>query len=413
MVDASTGGDRCSDGPSRWDGQGPAGYDPCVVHLLAISEYGTRTGAPIALRSFLRWVTENTDWRCTALFGSGGAIAADVSSSIDRVVIDPLAWRRAERLSGRLSTTLRDRATHLHHRDLLRRVGRLDVVLVNTVAAGKLATPFLEGAAPVVVYVHELDDMVGMHRDSTAILLERGGHFIAVSRAVREMLVERLGVQADRVTTILGSPEREAFAPQDPSIAQAVRRGHGIPDDAFLVGGFGWVGSVKGTDRFVSVARLASSAWRSGELRFVWVGGATVAARARASAAIAHAGLEDTVFLIPPTDSVYPYYGASDVVLVTSREEPLSLVALEAAAAGCPVLCFADSAGPMELAENGVTAPFRDEEAMAAELVRLAEEPAERLLLGKRGADAVRRHHHPDSTPAAVAAVIEAVAAGR
>ncbi|MGH9178414.1 MAG: glycosyltransferase family 4 protein [Acidimicrobiales bacterium] len=383
------------------------------MHLLAISEYGTRTGAPIALRSFLRWASENTDWRCTALFGSGGAIAADLASGIDRVVIDPLAWRRVERLSGRLSTTLRDQARHLHHRDLVRRVGRPDVVLVNTVAAGKLATPFLEGAAPVVVYVHELDDMVGMHRDSTAILLERGRQFIAVSRAVREMLVERLGVQADRVTTILGSPEREALAPHDPSAAQAVRRAFGIPDDAFLVGGFGWVGSVKGTDRFVRVARLASTAWRSGPLRFVWVGGATVAARARASTAIVHAGLEDTVSLVPPTDSVYPYYGACDVVLVTSREEPLSLVAMEAAAAGCPVLCFADSAGPMELAENGVTAPFRDEEAMAAELVRLAEEPAERLLLGQRGADAVRRHHHPDSTPAAVAAVIEAVAAGR
>lgn len=383
------------------------------MHLLAISEYGTRTGAPIALRSFLRWVSENRDWRCTALFGSGGAIAADLSSSVDRVVIDPLAWRRAERLSGHISARLRDQARHLHHRDLRRRVGTPDVVLVNTVAAGRLAGPFLDGAAPVVVYVHELDDMVKIHRDSTTVLLERGRHFIAVSRAVREMLVERLGVQADRVTTILGSPEREALALPDVSRAEALRRHHGIPDGAFLVGGFGWVGSTKGTDRFISVARLASRAGGSGSLRFVWVGGATSAARARASAAVADAGLEDMVSLIPPTDSVYPYYGACDVVLVTSREEPLSLVALEAAAAGCPVLCFADSPGPMELAERGVTVPFRDEEAMAAGLVRLAEDPAARLLLGKRGADAVRRHHHPDSSPAAVAAVIEAVAAAR
>jgi glycosyltransferase involved in cell wall biosynthesis len=94
-------------------------------------------------------------------------------------------------------------------------------------------------------------------------------------------------------------------------------------------------------------------------------------------------------------------------VLVTSREEALSMVALEAAAAGTPVLCFSDCSGPVELSRTGVTVPCADVDAMAQLVLELLADAGRRGRLGREAAEAIGRDHHPDRAPAAVAEVIE------
>src|SRR5205814_4023764 len=62
-----------------------------------------------------------------------------------------------------------------------------------------------------------------------------------------------------------------------------------------------------------------------------------------------------------------PYLRAGDVFLLSSREDPFPLVALEAAQCGLPILCFADSGGMQEFVEGdaGYVVPAADVEAMA------------------------------------------------
>jgi glycosyltransferase involved in cell wall biosynthesis len=287
-------------------------------------------------------------------------------------------------------------------------------VLVNTVAAGRLATPFLARNTPVVVYVHELDEMVAVYSSAAAPLLAHGDHFIAASDGVRSMLIERLSVDPALVTRVSPTPEREALAPRSPAEVARVRERHALTADTFVVGAFGWVGETKGTDRFVEVARhIVAGLPQNTAIRFLWVGGSTDRRRTELVTSTRGSGLDGLLELVAPTDEVHSYYRACDVVLVTSREEPLSLVALEAAAAARPVLCFTDSTGPMELSRTHVTIPCRDEEAMAQLVLELMADRDRRIRLGEQASLSVRDHHDPDRGPAATAEVIERVARRR
>jgi glycosyltransferase involved in cell wall biosynthesis len=377
------------------------------LRLLAISEHGSRTGGPVVLRSLLRWLSEQRPWPTTALFGSGGPVADDVAPWVDRVLLDSIGWRRAERWAGG-PVKAPGRAVAAGHRaSLRRRAGDHDVVFVNSVSTGRLAAPFLAGPAPVVVYVHELGEMFAAFADRARPLLARGDHFIAASDGVRSMLVKGLGVDAGRVTTVSPAPEREALAPRDCGVVAAVLDRH--RPAGHLVGAFGWIGEMKGTDRFVEVARrvIARLPGEGGAVRFLWVGSGTDRRRAELAASIRSAGLDGAFELVPATADIHAYYRACDVVLVTSREEALSMVALEAAAAGTPVLCFSDCSGPVELSRTGVTVPCADVDAMAQLVLELLADAGRRGRLGREAAEAIGRDHHPDRAPAAVAEVIE------
>lgn len=80
-------------------------------------------------------------------------------------------------------------------------------------------------------------------------------------------------------------------------------------------------------------------------------------------------------------------YQQMDVALIPARYEAFGYVALEAMACGLPVAGF-DSTGTAEICRNGQTAlltPVDDLPALAASLVRLQQDPALRLQLGRNG----------------------------
>ncbi len=85
-------------------------------------------------------------------------------------------------------------------------------------------------------------------------------------------------------------------------------------------------------------------------------------------------------------DDVTPYLRAADVFLLTSREDPFPLVALEAAQCGVPIVCFADAGGMPAFveADAGAVVPFADVEAMAGAVTALCADDTRRHALGAR-----------------------------
>jgi glycosyltransferase involved in cell wall biosynthesis len=70
------------------------------------------------------------------------------------------------------------------------------------------------------------------------------------------------------------------------------------------------------------------------------------------------------------------YFAASEVVVVTSRVESFSRVALEAAALGRPVLAFAAARGPADLLPPDALITELSAEAMAAAVTAALADPA-------------------------------------
>ena len=124
----------------------------------------------------------------------------------------------------------------------------------------------------------------------------------------------------------------------------------------------------KGTDLFLQLARIVSQ--QLSNAHFAWIGGS-----ARDVLEIEHdvrlAGLAQKVRVTGAVAKTADYFGAADVFVLTSREDPYPLVCLEAAALSKPIVCFAGAGGMPEFVEEdcGFVVPYLDLAAMAEGIV--------------------------------------------
>lgn len=109
-----------------------------------------------------------------------------------------------------------------------------------------------------------------------------------------------------------------------------------------------------------------------------------------------------------PHDDMGAVYAASDIFVMTARDEPFGMVVVEAMAHGLPVICSDTVGGASCIShgENGLIFPSDDLSALAGELARLAASPAERARLG----EAARETIDQKCSPVAFARLIEEVA---
>lgn len=199
--------------------------------------------------------------------------------------------------------------------------------------------------------------------------------------------------------------QRVVFVPNavepvaDPAGARARwRRELGVADDELLVLGIGRLSPQKGFDRFVdAVARCCARH----PVRAVVIGpDITGSAGAVLDAQIRATGLPaGTIRWVGPRDPAREAVCAADVLLLTSREEGMPNVVMEAMAAGVPVVTTPVGGVSSLLADGreGLVAAH-DAEALAAALLRLARDPELRRRLGQAG----RRRTTSRSLPAAV-----------
>jgi glycosyltransferase involved in cell wall biosynthesis len=102
---------------------------------------------------------------------------------------------------------------------------------------------------------------------------------------------------------------------------------------------------------------------------------------------IAFLGLEGRATLLGRRDGVPTLLAAADLLCLPSREEGLSLAALEAMAAGLPLVATRVGGLPeaVEDGKTGLLVPPRDPSALAGALARLLTDPARARAMGAAG----------------------------
>jgi polysaccharide biosynthesis protein PelF len=208
-----------------------------------------------------------------------------------------------------------------------------------------------------------------------------------------------------RLQTRLGA--RRVRLIENPAASMLERRDGRDPRRP-LVGLVGRVVPVKDVATFLRACRLVALALP--HARFVVIGpldhDPEYAARCRALAG--RLGL--AVELTGATDPG-PWYRRLDALVLTSRSEAQPLVALEAMAAGVPVVAT-DVGGCRELlSSRGLVTPPGDARATAACVLRVLRDEDLRCRLVAAGRERVRRRHDPARTFAAFRDLYEAAAA--
>jgi glycosyltransferase involved in cell wall biosynthesis len=332
-----------------------------VVFLL---HEANRSGAPIALLRFVRWLRSRSDVSCEVLVARTGPLVDALAAHADVRVVD-------------------DRTGD---GELLRREPTL--VFANSVFSHPLAERLRLGrrGVPLLTYVHELQQgLAGLDVRVSSAGVHR---YAAVSEGVARNLVAGHGIAPAAVDLCPPFLDAGRFrAVPAAAVARARRRLGGL-GRRIVVGACGTLWPYKGPDLLIDLAAAHTRAAGRADVRFAWIGGDWRSAEGCTLARrVAAEGLDDIVTIVPEVADPRPYLRALDVFALTSREDPFPLVAVEAAALGKPIVCFGTGGAPeLVRAAGGVVVPPFDVGAMADAVDQLARHPDRRAEVGERGA---------------------------
>lgn len=355
--------------------------------VLFVGHHASRTGAPLLLLHFLRWLAENSSIEFEILLTHGGELAPDYASvARTRVLGGSQAPAHLTRLMRRVGRKLRLTPSTLR---VARQypADRFPLVYSNTVANGDLVGVFGRQGHRVVCHAHEMKFAIeqwgGASARRTSVYLDS---VIAASNAVKRDIVGAWHLPEDRIEVIheFGQPlhldpARQAAARQE------IRRTLGVGETDILVAMCGTMDWRKGGDVFLQLARHLKNGPATPRHHLVWIGAPTSRTE---QVQLAHdlemLGVGPVVTIAGQVPNPQDYMSACDVFTLTSREDPCPLAMIEAAALGRPVICFAGSGGATDFVgdDAGMIVPYLDVAAMASAVTRLGRNPELREQLG-------------------------------
>lgn len=348
-----------------------------VLHILGSIE---RSGAETMLLS------------AVGLFKDAGIEMEAVSTGEDR---------------GRLADAFVREGVRVHHEPFqksprfllglaqIMRDGSFDVVHVHTERAALWIeiTALLAGVRRVVRSVHSAFEFTGWlklrrayGRCLSANLL--GVVHIFVSKSVAANEKSRFGTTG---VLIANGIDASRFVPAgDSSSRSATRAAHGLAMDAIVLVSVGRCTPVKQHDHVLSA--LSVLVLTIPQLHYIHVGSGpdeeaeiTLARRL---------GIEERCRFLGERDDVVGLLQASDIFMMPSQHEGLSIAALEASACGLPIIAY-DVPGLRDAVVNNVTGllirPAVD--ALAAAISELAQDEEQRKSFAQAGRTMVASQH--------------------
>jgi glycosyltransferase involved in cell wall biosynthesis len=221
---------------------------------------------------------------------------------------------------------------------------------------------------------------------------------ICVSESVRERVLE-LGLAKKEQTVVLGAgsfngvdADRFAPTPELVNAGERLRRELGIPPEAPVIGFVGRFTKDKGVPELIEA--FSSLRRRFSELRLLVLGRfddtdpvpETTRRFLLSDPGIVNAGY---------AEDISPYYQAMDVLALPTYREGFPTVALEASAAGKPVVATR-ATGAVDAVADGITGllvPVGDVQALTEALGRLLADPELAGRMGRAGQERVRRDY--------------------
>jgi glycosyltransferase involved in cell wall biosynthesis len=273
---------------------------------------------------------------------------------------------------------------------------RPDVLHTHTAKAGttgRLAALTVGSARPSCVvhtfHGHVLSGYFDPVREHAFRLIERGLAYatdalVAVSEEVRDDLVRFHVAPPRKIEVVPYGFDLDARVGRDADARARKRAEAGLGDGDFAIG---WAGRLTEIKRPLDLVRTTAA-----------VDGATLVIagdgelRGEVEALASDLGVRDRVRILGYVEDMGAWYSAFDAFALTSRNEGAPVVAIEAQAAGVPVVAT-DAGGTRTVVDDGETGfvvPVGDVPALAERLTRLRDDPGLRAELGRTAAARMR-----------------------
>ncbi|WP_192561937.1 glycosyltransferase [Pseudomonas gozinkensis] len=365
--------------------------------VLLVSHEASRTGAPILSLNVAQHLTQRFNV-VALLLGPGSLTEAFLESGA--IVAGPLDRSNAMGASLAVSKFLN---TH-----------KIDFAIVNSLESNVVLKPLAERFIPAVSLIHEFAIYT---RPQSAIqnALLWASQTVFSSRATLDSAVQALPQLGDRSIPVLaqgksivpGEAQDEKFVVAEKRRLQHAMRPKDQDADTIVILGAGRVQLRKGVDIFIECATRVINSAIGHKCRFVWIGDnydpeIDIAYSVYLQDQIQRSGIAEQFKIITETAQIEEVYAMSDMLLLSSRLDPLPNVAIDAMLEARPVLCFDRTTGIAEILkrndlESACVAPYLDTGDMADKIIRLASSDSVRADVGERvKAIATREFNMPD-----------------
>jgi len=203
-------------------------------------------------------------------------------------------------------------------------------------------------------------------------------HFIAISEENRQVILEE-GISPECISLIPNGLDVDFFRPPQPEERQALRARHGYgPDDIVVL----YLGRLVFSKRADLLLRAFAGLGQKSAAKCIIVGDGPEIDNLQTLAE--KLGLGVQVRFMGPVDNVRDFYWSSDVFVIPSMYEGLSVGLLESMACSMAVL-VTKCPGNLQVVEdgvNGLTCNIDDLDALSCQLKRLIEDADLRSALG-------------------------------
>lgn len=295
-------------------------------HVILVSHEATRSGGPIVLLRLARHLQSTKGIGCRVVLLADGPLRKDFSAAAPTIVI-PNVVKAFAGLA-----------------DVLRRSSAPCVVVCNTIATAGVAEQCRLKSVPVVAWIHEAATVIKSFggRETVQGMARAARRIICPSQGIATSLTETYGIPAGRISLVhygIDAPSAKLDRAEE---RQAIRKELGLRPEARIVLACGTVEHRKGADLFVQLAAKVVDLQppETDDVHFVWVGRGGDQSKVWLDHDAHHLGLSKRSHFVGEKEDTARYFTAADVFAFPSREESCGMVALEAAAAGCPVVLF-------------------------------------------------------------------------
>jgi len=218
---------------------------------------------------------------------------------------------------------------------------------------------------------------------------------VAISPRIKtELLVDHhIGRESQYHVVPLGFELGPLLAVDDAARREA-RGTLGIPADAHVVSTVGRLTAIKQHALFLETAQRIAQ--RDADALFLIAGDGELRGSLEATARAL--GIEPQTRFLGWRRDLPTIYAASDVFLLTSRNEGTPVALIESLASGVPGVST-DVGGVRDVIDNdqvGLLAPFGDSEALAAAVLALLADAPRRVVMGERGRRAMAARYTLD-----------------
>lgn len=354
-------------------GSPEADFDSARETVLVVSHEASRTGAPILSLNLVRILSKR--YNVVALLLGGGALV-EAFREAGAVVAGPCELRH------------HPIATKLILDKLFVRC-HFKFALVNSIESRFVLSSLARHFIPSISLLHEFASYT-RPRDAFRQALFWSTASVFSARLTLQSALDEYPDLDEEIAHILPQGRCELpFASLDEKSRNAetkrlmdALRPASAPADTFVVIGAGSVQLRKGVDHFIECASRVLRANPARNFRFVWIGKGfdpdiDVGYSVYLADQIQRAGIERHITFLDDTSELDIVYQQADVLLMTSRLDPLPNVSIDALCEGLPVVCFESTTGIADiLAEehlaDSCVAGYLDTADMADKLLKLS-----------------------------------------